>query len=185
MTAMHRRWSPSKSGGARNPVQSVTSPRQPGRYPAAGYSNPKGKVSPIWGTPAASRVPQHKEPTRETTLPMSVPDTGNGDLDPEAVAELRRLARSRPRSGREPVAKASALRALERLRRGKRQVPPMPEGWYPHEPGDPLYELDWVFLHQHPEILKRHWEMAWRRGECECPVATPAAPRLRGLLTAA
>ena len=61
MTAMHRRWNPGKSGGARNPVQSVTSPRQPGRYPAVGCLNPKGKVSPIWGTPADRRVPQHKE----------------------------------------------------------------------------------------------------------------------------
>jgi hypothetical protein len=43
----------------------------------------------------------------------------------------------------------------------------MPEGWYPHEPGDPFYELDWVFLHEHPEILRRHWELAWREGECE------------------
>ena len=78
--------------------------------------------------------------------------------------ELRRLARSRPRSGREAVAKASALRTLERLRRGKRQVPPMPQGWYPHEPGDPFYALDWLFLHEHPEILRRHWELAWREG---------------------
>jgi hypothetical protein len=94
------------------------------------------------------------------------PDGGNGgsDLDPETLAELCRLARSRPRSGREAVAKASALRTLERLRRGKRQVPPMRAGWYPHEPGDPFYELDWEFLHEHPEILRRHWEMAWREG---------------------
>jgi hypothetical protein len=98
--------------------------------------------------------------------PQMTPDGGNGgsDLDPETLAELCRLARSRPRSGREAVAKASALRTLERLRRGKRQVPPMRAGWYPHEPGDPFYELDWEFLHEHPEILRRHWEMAWREG---------------------
>jgi hypothetical protein len=98
-----------------------------------------------------------------------MPDDGNGDLDPEAVAELRRLARSRPRSGREAAAKVSALRTFERLRRGKRQVPPMPEGWYPHEPGDPFYELDWVFLHEHPGILRRHWELAWREGRVSGP----------------
>ena len=94
------------------------------------------------------------------------PDSGNGDsdLDPETVVELRRLARSRPRSGREAVAKASALRTLERSRRRKSRVPPMPEGWYPHEPGHPFYELDGVCLHEHPEILKRHWEAAWREG---------------------
>jgi hypothetical protein len=66
--------------------------------------------------------------------------------------------------GRQAVAKASALRTLERLGRGKCQVPPMPDGWYPHEPGDPFYELDWVFLHEHPGILRRHWEAAWREG---------------------
>ena len=93
-----------------------------------------------------------------------MPDDGNGGLDSQAVAELRRLARSRPSSGREAVAKASALRTLERLNRAKRQVPPMPDGWYPHEPGHSFYELDWAFLHEHPEILRRHWERAWREG---------------------
>ena len=65
---------------------------------------------------------------------------------------------------REAVAKASALRTLERLSRSRRRqkVPPMPEGWYPHEPGDPFYEVDWVFLHENPQILQRHWEAAWR-----------------------
>jgi hypothetical protein len=89
-----------------------------------------------------------------------------GDLDPETVAELQRLARSRPRSGREAVAKASAIRTLERLSRSRRrqEVPPTPEGWYPHEPGDPFYRLDRVFLREHPQILWRHWESAWREG---------------------
>src|SRR5215208_6201690 len=95
---------------------------------------------------------------------MTADGNGGGELDREAVAELRRLARSRPGSGREALAKASALRTLERLNRAKRQVPPMPEGWYPHEPDDAFYGLDWVFLHEHPEILRRHWELAWREG---------------------
>ena len=43
-------------------------------------------------------------------------------------------------------------------------MPPMPEGWYPHEPGDPFYELDSVFPNEHPHILERHWERAWREG---------------------
>jgi hypothetical protein len=87
-------------------------------------------------------------------------------MDLATLEELRRLARSRPRSGRQSAAKASAIRTLERLARERRRqpMPPMPEGWYPHEPGDPFYELDWLFLHEHPEILKRHWEMAWREG---------------------
>jgi hypothetical protein len=61
------------------------------------------------------------------------------------------------------AAKASAIRTLERLGRERRQeAPPTPEGLYPHEPGDPFYELDWVFLHEHPEILRRRWEAALR-----------------------
>jgi hypothetical protein len=86
-------------------------------------------------------------------------------MDPATLEELRRLARSRPRSGRQSVAKASAIRTLERLARAS---PPadaaLPEGWYPHEPGHAFYELDWVSLHEHPAILRRHCEMAWREG---------------------
>jgi hypothetical protein len=39
----------------------------------------------------------------------------------------------------------------------------MPKGWYPHDPGDPYYELDWVFARA-SQILQRHWEAAWREG---------------------
>jgi hypothetical protein len=87
-------------------------------------------------------------------------------FDAATLEELRRLARSRPRLGRQSVAKASAIRTLERLARERRRqpMPPVPEGWHPHEPGDPFYGLDWVFLHGHPAILKRHWEAAWREG---------------------
>jgi hypothetical protein len=81
-----------------------------------------------------------------------MPDDGNGDLDPDAVAELRRLARSRPRSGREAVAKASALLTLERLRRGKRQVPPMPEDWYPLLLPHPSGFEALVWIAERPEV---------------------------------
>jgi hypothetical protein len=104
-------------------------------------------------------------------------------MDPATLEELRRLARARPRSGRPSVAKASAIRTLDRLAREPRRqpMPPMPEGWYPYKPGDPFYELDRVFLHERPAILQRHWRWRGARGECECPcVATAAAPRLRG-----
>ena len=49
----------------------------------------------------------------------------------------------------------------------------MPEGWYPHEPGDSFYELDWVLLHEHPEVLRRHWEAAWRDGRVSVPPGHP------------
>jgi hypothetical protein len=100
---------------------------------------------------------------------MTPPDNDDldGEIVDEIVDELRRLARSEPRSGREAAAKAAALRTLERLSRDRRgqTPPPMPDGWYPHERGDPFYELDWVYLHEHPNVLRRHWEWAWCEGQ--------------------
>ena len=59
--------------------------------------------------------------------------TGNGEIDPDTLEQLERLARSHPRSGREAQAKASALRTLERLAwDGRRsELPPCPPGLYP------------------------------------------------------
>jgi hypothetical protein len=68
------------------------------------------------------------------------PDEPGPVFDSATLEELRWLARSRPRSGRESAAKPSAIRTLERLARERRRqpMPPMPDGWYPHEPGDPF-----------------------------------------------
>ena len=55
----------------------------------------------------------------------------NPDLDAVTLAELQRLARSRPRSGRATVAKLGAIRTLERLGREGKSTVPMPEGWHP------------------------------------------------------
>ena len=59
--------------------------------------------------------------------------TGCGEIDPVTLEQLEELARSRPRSGREAQAKASAIRTLERLARNGRRprLPPCPPGWYP------------------------------------------------------
>jgi hypothetical protein len=88
--------------------------------------------------------------------------------EPAARYRERRgqLARSIPTSGRAGGAKASAIRTIERPQRERRKqpVPPMPDGWYPHEPADQFYRLDWVFLHEHPHTLERHSEAAWREG---------------------
>ena len=68
--------------------------------------------------------------------------TANGKIDPATLGELERLAHSRPRSGREAQAKASAIRTLERLaRRGRVAPPPCPPDWHPH-PGTAWEELD-------------------------------------------
>ena len=129
------------------------------------------------GPPSADRQWVAVKNCNEKTTRMTPDRDGGSDLDPETVAELRRLARSRPRSGREAVAKASAIRTLERLA-GERRPPPMPEGWYPHEPGDPFYELDWVFLHEHPEILNAIGRAPGARGELSVAGCYSRSPRL-------
>jgi hypothetical protein len=60
------------------------------------------------------------------------------------LGELERLARSRPRSGRAVMAKASTIRTLECLGRGRRVVPPCPPGWYPCPSA--FEELDRAYL---------------------------------------
>jgi hypothetical protein len=89
--------------------------------------------------------------------------TGNGDIDSATLEELQRLARSRPRSGRQAAAKASALRTLERLARGGRRpaLPPCPAGWHP-QAGTEWEELDRVYLEEHPEVRQRMWEQCHR-----------------------
>jgi hypothetical protein len=61
------------------------------------------------------------------------PQSGNGFIDAATLRELERLARSRPRSGRQAQAKASALRALE-------SIPPRLDTrlLFPAERGGPL-----------------------------------------------
>ena len=79
----------------------------------------------------------------------------NGRLTPETLAELRRLAASKPKSGRGQLAKLGALRTLERLSRGRPDVLPCPEGWHPGPPE--FEELDRVWFDEHPEVRERCW----------------------------
>jgi hypothetical protein len=83
----------------------------------------------------------------------------NGFIDAATLGELERLARSRPRSGRQAQAKASALRMLERLARDgrRRRVPQCPPDWHPM-PGTAWEELDRLDLEAHPEVRQRWWE---------------------------
>jgi hypothetical protein len=92
--------------------------------------------------------------------------SGNGFIDAATLAELERLARSRPRSGRQAQAKASALRMLERLARDgrRRRLPPCPPDWHPM-PGTAWEELDRHDLEAHPEVRQRMWEQWHRPGE--------------------
>jgi hypothetical protein len=90
------------------------------------------------------------------------PMTGDGEIDPVPFAELQRLARSDPRSGRESVAKASAIRTLERLARDGRRpgLPPCPPGWYPPDLAEAGFEeLDRAHLEEYPEVRQRMWEI--------------------------
>ena len=80
-----------------------------------------------------------------------------GAIGAETLAELQRLARSRPRSGRASVAKAWAIRTLERLARGRPRaaLPQCPSGWHPGPPE--FEELDRIYLEEHPEVRQRMW----------------------------
>ena len=92
------------------------------------------------------------------------PQNGDGEhVASEELAELHRLANSRPKSGREAVAKLGALRALERLGRGRRVVPPMPDGWHPM-PGSEWEKLDRVYLDEHPEVRRGRYARLHREG---------------------
>jgi len=77
-------------------------------------------------------------------------------VDPDTLAELHRLARSRPRSGRGQTAKLGAIRTLERLGREGKTTLPMPDGWHP-QPGTEWEELDRVHFERHPEARERWW----------------------------
>ena len=79
-------------------------------------------------------------------------------IDATTLEELQRLARSRPRSGRQAAAKASALRTLERLARAghRTALPPCPADWHPGPPE--FEELDCAYLEEHPEVRQRMWE---------------------------
>lgn len=77
---------------------------------------------PIW---EASAVPDEYASFRTKKTAWKMPP------DDLILRELERLAAKPARSGREALAKASALRQLQRLKRERDKVPPMPEGWHP------------------------------------------------------
>lgn len=77
-------------------------------------------------------------------------------VDSGALAELHRLARSRPRSGRGQTAKLGAIRTLERLGREGKSTLPMPANWHPM-PGSAWEELDRAHFERYPEARERWW----------------------------
>ena len=77
-------------------------------------------------------------------------------IDPGTLAELHRLARSRPRSGRGQTAKLGAIRTLERLGREGKITLPMPADWHP-QAGTEWEELDRTFLDARPETRELWW----------------------------
>jgi hypothetical protein len=108
------------------------------------------------------------ENTMKETIPMTRPQMApahNGHMGLEAVAELRRLARSQPKSGHEAMAKDSAIRTLERMSRGRRRrrCRQCRRAGIRMTLGIRTTSLIGC-LHEHPQILQRHWEAAWREG---------------------
>lgn len=86
---------------------------------------------------------------------------GPESIAPETLVKLEQLATSEPRSGREAVAKASAIRTLERLARGARVIPPCPPGWHPGPPE--FEELDRAYLEERPGVRERWWRELYDR----------------------
>jgi hypothetical protein len=88
---------------------------------------------------------------------------------PNTLEELRRLAYSQPKSGREAMAKASALRTLERINRRPRrgrpaaEIPPCPPKWHPN-PGTEWEELDRAHFERNPHLRERWWQAVWLEG---------------------
>jgi hypothetical protein len=83
-------------------------------------------------------------------------------VDPEHREELRRLAGSRLRSGRGMMAKAAAIKMLDRFERERSRgcAPPMPSpDWYPREFAE-SYEYDWQ---RRPQLRQGPWEVWWSR----------------------
>jgi hypothetical protein len=77
-------------------------------------------------------------------------------VDPDTLAELHRLSRTRPKSGRGQLAKLGAIRTLERLGREGKSTLPMPAGWHPM-PGSEWEELDRPHFERYPESRERWW----------------------------
>ena len=81
-------------------------------------------------------------------------------MNPAELAELHRLARSRPTSGRGQLANLGAIRTIERLGRGRRVMPPMPDGWHPAA-GSRWEEFDAGDSLDRREFW---WAALWRQG---------------------
>ena len=60
----------------------------------------------------------------------------------------------------------------------------MPEGWYPHEPGEPFYALECAFLHEHPESCSAigRWRGARDELSARCYSRSSTAWRAAALL---
>jgi hypothetical protein len=79
--------------------------------------------------------------------------------------QLERVAFSEATSGRAKLAKVTALRALERRRRGGReQIPPCPPDWRP-QAGTDWEELDRVYLAEHPECASACGATTTKKGD--------------------
>jgi hypothetical protein len=126
--------------------------RSPGPAPPSA-SRHVGQLSEItmkFPTPTDPNGPRHERPR-----------IGCGDVGGAAAAGAfatplgRRRLRRLPRSGH-----LSGCRVRAGGSRSRR----CPRGGIHTNRATPFYELDWEFLHDHPHILERHWETAWREG---------------------
>lgn len=102
---------------------------------------------------------QGREPRSQPSKDRRVAQRIEGDLEKPPTANVRsaleQVALAPAKSGREAMAKVTAARTLERLTRGRRQLPPCPPGWHPGPPE--FEELDRWYLERHPQVRERMW----------------------------
>jgi hypothetical protein len=158
--------------------------RSPATLPTEYHSlRRRGRVTAPGG--AGARPPGGSLQRRaKRKRPQMTPDrNGGSDLDPETVGELRRLARSRCR-GR------AARRSRRRVRCGRWSgraggsvgCRRRPMAGIRIRPATRSTSLIACSCRITPRSCGAIGRRRGARGECECPVATPAVPRLSGLL---
>jgi hypothetical protein len=109
-----------------------------------------------------------KKESKKTPNEERTPERLTPDHDKRVQRELERVAHSEPRSGREALAKVTALRTLNRRndRRRRKEPPACPPDWHPH-PGSVLAELDEPYFEEHPDARQRLFDALWEADELD------------------
>ena len=115
---------------------------------------------------SVGEIEKAKNPEIRKCPDPETPETPGGThADKDRVREeLERVAHSDPESGREAMAKVTALRTLERLDQPPRKEPPPPPDDCHPQPGSVMEELDRADPNATPEMRRRWFKTLWELG---------------------